>query len=194
MMEAPEAINIASQRSDTVKGKRITVAEALDTPHKFTFFNGEPGQGEERLTGRVITGVRHYGGMVHIEAEDTRLILSEGVNIRLYGPGEELPKKHQLLIGFTDESCIVVSVRMYGAIWCYPDGELAGNLTEYFEAARDKPQVLSDDFTEEYFNSLIGSARMRNNSAKAALATDLYITGLGNGVLQAIFDNAGIHP
>lgn len=194
MIEAPEAANIAAQLNETIKGRRITVVMAMFTPHKFTFFNGTPSLCEERLTGRVIGESHSYGGIVEIEAEETRLFFSDGVNITYYPPGAPLPKKHQLLLGFGDESCLAVSVRMYGAIWCYTAGKPEGGLMDYYNAARVKPQVLSDGFTREYFSTLIKAEKIRNKSAKAALATEQAIPGLGNGVLQDILYNAGIHP
>lgn len=194
MLEAPEALSLSRQLTDTVKGKRITVAIAGYTPHKFTFFYGAPALYEERLLGQTIGPSHAYGGMIETGAGDVCLLFSDGVNLTYHEPGAKLPSKHQLLIGFDDESAITASVRMYGAIWCYPAGAFDGNLKEYYNIARSKPQVMSGDFTEEYFLALIGAEEMQKKSAKAALATEQSIPGLGNGVLQDILYNAGIHP
>ena len=194
MIEAPEAVNLAAQLNKTVKGKRITVAMAGFTPHKFTFFTDTPERHEEMLIDKTVGNSHAYGGMVEIEIEDMRLLFNDGVNLTYYAPGFKLPAKHQLLLGFNDESCLIVSVRMYGGISCYPQGKLESGLKEYFETARTKPQVLSDDFTREYFMSLINDESAQKKSAKALLATEQTIPGLGNGVLQDILYNAGIHP
>lgn len=194
MLEAPEAYVLAKQLNATLTGKEITLAIVGHTPHKFAFFNGDPAVGCDLLVGRTITGARHYGGMVEIEAQQSRLLFSDGVNLKYFLPGEAIPDRHQLIIGFSDESALTASVRMYGAIWIYRAGRMEGNLADYFNAARQKPQVLSGDFTLDYFRTLLNATGTEKKSAKAFLATDQTIPGVGNGVLQDILYNAGIHP
>jgi len=55
------------------------------------------------------------------------------------------------------------------------------------------PDPLTDGFDKKYFDGLWESAAPKM-SAKAFLATEQRIPGLGNGVLQDILFNAGIHP
>lgn len=193
MIEAPEAILLADQLNQTVKGKTITVVVPAFTPHKFAFFNGDPAEYEHMLTGKTIEKAESFGGIVELTAGDTRIFFSDGINITYLEPGEKLPAKHQFLLGFDDQSCLVMSVRMYGGIWAMKH-ENEGGLSEYYKGARIKPQVLSDDFTEEYFIGMINSEDAGNKSAKAFLATGQTIPGLGNGVLQDILYNARIHP
>ncbi len=194
MIEAPEAAVLERQLCDTVKGKRISLVLAAHTPHKFTFYHGDPASYESILKGRVIDGARACGGMVHIEAGPARLVFSDGANLTYYPPGARLPAKHQLLVGFDDESCLVVSVRMYGAVWCYLEGHREERLADYETISCQKPQVLSPAFSEDYFMGLISADGMSGKSAKAALATEQSIPGLGNGVLQDILYNARINP
>ena len=52
---------------------------------------------------------------------------------------------------------------------------------------------LGDGFDAAYFDRLVAGAKP-NLSAKAFLATEQRIPGLGNGVLQDILFNARIHP
>ena len=52
---------------------------------------------------------------------------------------------------------------------------------------------MSDEFTFEYFQKLYPSSG-KKLSAKAFLATEQRIPGLGNGVLQDILWDAGIDP
>lgn len=99
-----------------------------------------------------------------------------------------------MLIGFDDQSCLVVSVRMYGAVWCFLGESFEGNLTLYYESAKRKPQVMSDAFQLDYFLDLMNEESVQNKSVKAFLATDQTIPGLGNGVLQDILYRARIHP
>lgn len=59
--------------------------------------------------------------------------------------------------------------------------------------ARQKPSPLADIFNRPYFDSLFNE-KTGNLSAKAFLATEQRIPGLGNGVLQDILWTARIHP
>lgn len=194
MLEAPEAKIIARQMNDILYGKRITYVSAGHTPHRFTFYHGGPESYETKMAGKAI-GITHaYGGMVETEIGDVRLLLSDGVSLRYYAPGEKLPPRHQLLLGFDDESCLAVSVRMYGMIMCFYPENFENNLKSYYEISRTKPQVMSVNFTEEYFMLLFDDPAADKKSAKAFLATEQSIPGLGNGVLQDILYDAGIHP
>ena len=194
MIEAPEAVNLAAQLNTTVKGKRIETVVTAFTPHKFAFFSGDPEGYDKVLLGKKITGAVSYGGMVELKAEDAHIVFTDGVNLTYIEPGGKLPAKHQFLLGFDDESCLVVSIRMYGGILVFCGDSFEAGLWEYYEVARNKPQVLSDDFTEEYFRGLINAPDAPVKSAKAFLATGQTIPGLGNGVLQDILYNACIHP
>ena len=132
--------------------------------------------------------------MVEITIGDKVLILTDGVNLRYLAPGSKLPAKHQLLIAFEDESCLIASVRMYGGIMCYSKDAANGVLSEYYRTAKSKPQVMSDGFSPEYFLGLINADSAQKKSAKAFLATEQTIPGLGNGVLQDILYHTHIHP
>lgn len=63
----------------------------------------------------------------------------------------------------------------------------------YYLGALSKPSPLGDGFDAAYFDRLVAGAKP-NLSAKAFLATQQRIPGLGNGVLQDILFNARIHP
>lgn len=194
MIEAPEALYISGQLNQTIKGKKITYVSAGYTPHKFAWFYGDPENYSTILLNKTVGETHSYGGLIEIEVEDVRILLGDGVNLRHYSQGEKIPEKHQLLIGFEDESCLIGSVRMYGGLWCFPDGSFECGFSPYLESAKSKPQVLSDVFSKEYFLGLINSNEKQKKSAKAFLATEQTIPGLGNGVLQDILYKAGIHP
>ena len=123
-------------------------------------------------------------------AGDMRLGFSDGVNARYLAPDEERPAKHQLLLDFDDGSSLVCTISMYGFFGlCRADDQ--GN--EYFQPAKGKPSPLSDAFDAAYFDGLFSNTK-QTLSAKAFLATEQRVPGLGNGVLQDILFRAGIHP
>lgn len=194
MIEAPEALHLCEQLNNTVMGKRVTSVFTQFTPHKFAWFSGSPEEYTEWLTGKTIDHARSQGGMVEITIGDKVLVLTDGVNLRYYETGAKLPVKHQLLIGFEDESCLIASVRMYGGLMCYDKNATNDKFSEYYLTAKSKPQVMTDEFSKEYFLGLINAESAQKKSAKAFLATEQTIPGLGNGVLQDILYHTRIHP
>lgn len=194
MIEAPEARYLCQQLNNTVGGKRITEVYTQFSPHKFAWFTGSSEEYAEWLSGKTIDRVQSQGGMVEITIGDKVLVLTDGVNLRYLALGAKLPAKHQLLIAFEDESCLIASVRMYGGLMCYDKNAANGALSNYYLTAKSKPQVMSDDFSKEYFLGLINEESAQKKSAKAFLATEQTIPGLGNGVLQDILYHTHIHP
>ncbi len=194
MLEAPEALYLSRQLEQLLKGKQITEVLAGYTPHKFVFWYGTPEEFVSRLCGNSVTSVRPQGGMVELTAGRSKLVFTDGVNLSYIEPGGKLPGKYQLLVGFRDQSCLVASVRMYGGIFAIRDNMFDASISEYYRSAVSKPQVMSADFTEAYFLELINAEAVQKKSAKAFLATGQTIPGLGNGVLQDILYEAGIHP
>ena len=191
MIEIPEAAAYSAQLEKTIHAKRIAAVEADHSPHKFAWYCGDPKQYPSKLTGKTITGVQPAGGMVVVSAEGMRIVLSEGAGIRFFEDSSHLPEKHQLLLRFEDGSYLVVSVRMYGGIFAFPEGEFDN---PYYLDARDKPDPLHADFNRAYFDDLLALTGIEKLSAKAFLATEQRIPGLGNGTLQDILFHAGVHP
>ncbi|MZP56620.1 MAG: endonuclease VIII, partial [Bacteroidales bacterium] len=121
--------------------------------------------------------------------KDTTLTIGEGTSVRYHPPASQAPDKYQLLITFDDESFISFNVAMYGLIWAYK-GRFDN---KYHIISLESISPLDDGFNEAYFNKIV-HGESRDLSAKALLATEQRIPGLGNGVLQDILFNAGIHP
>src|SRR5512138_3429143 len=119
MIELPEAVTIARQIDETLKGKRIVGAIRGFSPHKFAFYSspvtpngssGEPEDYERILAGKEVAGARPYAGMILVAAEpDYTVVLGCGGEKILYHQTEAtLPKKHQLLLHFVDGSYLTV--------------------------------------------------------------------------------------
>jgi formamidopyrimidine-DNA glycosylase len=189
VIELPESVSLARQLNKAVKGKAIGSVTANASPHKFAWYAGDPAGYDALLKGKTVGEAKGVGGKVEIAVEDKRILLAEGVNVRFLAAGETVPKKHQLLIVFTDGSALVCSVQMYGGLWAFTEGTYKN---EYYTAAKQKPSPLSDAFDLPYFQKLAeGNEKL---SAKAFLATEQRIPGLGNGVLQDILFIARVNP
>jgi len=192
MLEIPEALTISKQIGKQFNERLIIDVIVAHSPHKFTWYVDKGVAYHDLLVNQAIDQVYPIGGMVEIKAGDTRLVFSDGVNLRAIPPGEVLPEKHQLLLTFDNLSHLVTSVQMYGGISCF--GEIDGYDNPYYLVARSKPSPLSDDFDLSYFRSLVAAEAIQKLSLKAFLATEQRIPGLGNGVLQDILWNAKLNP
>lgn len=190
MIEIPESMTIARQLNETVQGKTISKVIANASPHKFAFYHGDSAGYHTMLIGQVIGGSIGMGAMIEISARDRRIVLGDGANLRYYDNSVKLPSKHQLLLEFNDGSVLICSVQMYGTVLAFMEGTYDN---KYYLIAKEKPSPLSDDFDKNYFDSLY-TEDLGKLSAKAFLATEQRIPGLGNGVLQDILFHAGIHP
>ena len=189
MIELPEANVLSRQVKNTLLGKRIVHVQANASPHKFAWYTGDPAQYPEWLSGKTIRETCTFGNFVQLWADDLRLVIS--TPMRYHAQGENPPKKHHLYIKFEDGSALSCTVQMWGAMLCLREGEEAGMAD--VTLAMQKPALLEDSFDREYFESLL-AAGYEKLSAKAFLATEQRIPGLGNGMLQDILWAARIHP
>jgi len=189
MIELPEAVVLARQINQTLIGKRILKATANQSPHKFAWYSGDPANYNSLLAGKTILGAGSYAGNVEIKAGDMTLQLS--LPLRYHAAGEKLPAKHQLLLEFADSTALSGTIQMWGGLFCVKEGEKSGFVEE--ERARQCPSPLTEAFDKAYFDSLFDENTPKL-SAKAFLATEQRIPGLGNGVLQDILWVAKIHP
>jgi formamidopyrimidine-DNA glycosylase len=190
MLEIPEAQTIARQIRETIVGKVISSAVAAASPHGFAWYYGDPALYGQMLDGKEITGATANGGRPEIWAGDMRISFGDGVNVRYFTAGAKHPVKHQLLLRFDGGDSICCTVQMYGGLWAFPDGK---NDDFYYNVAKEKPSPLSAMFDTVYFSSLL-TEETKKLSAKAFLATEQRIPGIGNGVLQDILWSAKIHP
>jgi formamidopyrimidine-DNA glycosylase len=191
MIELPEAEVLCSQIRTTCRGKTITGVEAGLTPHKLTWFYGDPAAYRSLLVGRRIEEAAPAGGLVRIEAEGAVLLFGEGLRLRRHAPGEPRPAKRQFLLDFDDGSSLSSVTQMYGGLGAFKEGELDN---PYYLIARKKPSPLTSAFDRIWFDSLFADPGLAKKSLKFCLATEQRIPGLGNGVLQDILFEARLHP
>jgi formamidopyrimidine-DNA glycosylase len=189
MIEIPESKTLSLQANKALKGRKVVKVFPPTHTHKLAWFEGDPKDYPKLLEGRMVESVNGHGMFVDIHFDgDVSLSVSDGTNLRLFPNVEEAPVKHQLLLVFDDGTCLVFTVAMYGGIMAYK-----GCLNNKYHIGSLKAiSPLDDSFDEDHFKGILYSAK--DLSAKALLATQQRIPGLGNGVLQDILFNAGIHP
>ena len=175
VLEIPEALTIARQLNAAVGRKEIARVIADFTPHRFAWYHGDPVHYHHLLVNRTICDTRSWGGLIEIQAHDVLILLGDDIGIRYHDPGTSAPKKHQLLVEFTDGSGLSATVGMYGGLWCFKDGDFTN---PYYEAAKEKPSPLSEQFDAVYFLNLFQLPNVSRLSAKAFLATEQRIPGL----------------
>lgn len=190
MIEIPESLVIARQLNETVKGKRILEVEAAHTPHSFAWYSGEPKRYSEIMEGREVGAATGIGSMIEISLGNYSFIVGDGANLRYLTAEEKLPERYQTRITFEDESHLVCTVQMYGAMFLVEPDQYDN---PYYLVAKEKPLPNTDDFNYRYFRSLFDEVS-GSLSMKEFLATKQRIPGLGNGVLQDILLEAGLHP
>jgi len=190
MLELPEAKCMSLQLKNALQGCTITDVIINTSPHKFVWFHENSADYPKRLIGQSITNVTAHAGQVEMQLGKMRLVLSDGVNIRLYQATDEIPEKHQLRLDFDGGKTLIFSVQMYGGIMAFEEGE---NQNPYYLAAKSKPSPLTDAFDFSYFKSILDQ-ETKNPSLKELLATEQRIPGLGNGSLQDILYLSNLHP
>lgn len=191
MLELPEVLTLSKQANDTLNGKTITNLFNATKPHKFTFYNGDPFEYGKLLVGQTFQSAKGYGMFVDLFLSDNLVMnLGDGANIRYYEPGSNIPANYQLLLTFSDDSFLAFTVSMYGFIGLYPDGIIDN---KYHHISKTSISPLDKRYTIDEFEKLFSGAKA-TLTAKALLATEQRIPGVGNGVTQDILFNARIHP
>jgi len=193
MIELPEALTIARQMNDVLSGKRIEAGIRGNSPHKFAFYNRPPEEYEAILRSKTMGAVAEHGSLILAALEpDYVLVLGGGGERILFHQSEEtLPKKHQLLLHFQDDTYLTVTVQGWGHAQLFHQSEIAAH--PYI--GRKCVSPLSDAFTFEYFQGLFGELAEKDpRSIKFFVISKPGICGVGNGYLQDILFRAKIHP
>lgn len=189
MIEIPESKNLEVQSQKSLLGKKIKKVFNASSPHKFCWFYGDPLNYDKILKDREITGAKGHGMYLDLYMDRASLTIGDGTVIKFNEPFEKKPEKYQLLTEFYDGSFLTFNVAMYGGIWAYErDFD-----NKYYQGSLNSVSPLTEEFNEKHFEGIFKSVT-KDLSAKAFLATEQRIPGLGNGVLQDILLTSSIHP
>lgn len=190
MIELPEALTLASQLRKEINGKTVKAVYPPSYEHKFTWFHGNAETYDDLLRGLAVVDAEAFGIFVEIIFEKgLKFHFNDGVNVRFLNPEEKKLDRYQLLIEFTDDSALMFTVAMYGGFACH-QGEIDN---PYYLTSKESISPLLDIFDYARFEMLMAAVKP-GLSAKAFLATEQRIPGLGNGVLQDILLDCQIHP
>ena len=190
MLEIPESKVVSRQANGILSGRRIEKVLNATGTHKFAWYSDDPASYHQLLAGRKILSVRGHGMFVDICCDsDIFITVCDGTNLRYYPPLDVCPPKYQLAVELDRGDRIAFTVAMYGGIWAY-SGEFDN---KYHRGSLAAISPLEDAFDEQSFENIFRSVK-KDLSMKALLATEQRIPGLGNGVLQDILFNGGIHP
>jgi formamidopyrimidine-DNA glycosylase len=193
MIELPEAVTIARQITKELKGKRIESGIRGNAPHKFAFYSRPAEEYEQILVDKTIGEARDWGSQILISVEPGHVLVLGGGGERIYLHGDEttLPKKHQLLLRFTDGSYLSVTVQGWGSAQLFRSDEVSRNP----HLAGDRPSPLSSEFTLAYLRGLSAQVPPEDpRSVKYFIISQPGVLGIGNGYLQDILFRARLHP
>ena len=171
MPELPEVETVVRTLAPRVMGRGIIEARFL-APRAA---QGEPDEVAERLTGRIIRGVRRLGKHILIDL-DVGLI---DIHLRMTGKllfGEPGPYARAIL-QLDNGTLVFDDVRQFGhLVWRNSDPP----------AGRDALEVTAEEF--------IALARARRGRIKPLLLNQAFLAGLGNIYVDEALFRARVHP
>lgn len=193
MFELPEYVILAGQMNQTLQGKTIKHGQLGNKPHKFLWYNRSHEEFTQLTEGKTIGKAHAKGRWLFVPCDPGYILLFGecGGKIVYHQPGSKLPKTYHLLITFDDDSSLSAMTQMWGAMELHEKGHV--NERELIKDMRPTPR--DDDFTLEYFNTLIDELLSgKKRSVKGLLTQDQLIPGLGNAIAQDIMFRARLHP
>lgn len=193
MIEMPEAITIARQLNETIKGKRIVEGNTGENPHKWVFYKPSREKLVKMFPKKSIGKVTSLGRGIHIGLEpDQVLVIDEfGGKILYHNADSSLPKKYHLFLKFDDDSFITVAIQGWGFI---------STLTEW---KKNKWTILRSNaispvgtaFTPKRFTDLFEQYEDKEkDSIKTFFTNGKSVAGIGNSYLQDILFRAKVSP
>lgn len=192
-VELPEAVILAKQMNEELKGKIIDGAHLKNyvSLHRMGFINLEPNDFEARLITKSIDSVTTKGKWIFVTLKpEMHLLLGELMGKVLYHSSRDLtPDKYHLKLEFEDNTFLTVRVNFLGFILAVTDNELK---TRKYPGKLGLSLIDDKKFTFQVFNDILEESSTK--MIKAVLLNQWKIAGIGNGYLQDILFKAKIHP
>ncbi|MDF2800997.1 MAG: glycosylase/AP lyase, DNA-binding [Anaerocolumna sp.] len=206
-MSIVECTVYSNQLNETVKGIKIIDVIVNHKPHTFVWFALNPLDaycGSAR-SNEIALKYRLYlcdQSILHADAKNgaygtytflymgNRVLMFNGMAVLYHTNGAKRPGRHQLLLELEDGTAISFCSSLGGPLFLFEVDD-KGDPIGY---SNDFPSLLSDEFSIDFFTSLVINTEFREMSAKAFLATKNRIPGLDNSILHEILWEAGINP
>ena len=193
MIELPEAAVISQQMADRLASKTIAEAVFGHTPHKFAFANHTPAEYAEILAGRILGEARAHGNAILLPVGEAWVLALGGGGERIlyHADASTLPKRHQLLLRFSDKTFLSVTVQGWGNVLLLRPSEFL----EHSHIGPARPSPLDEAYTLAHFETLFDALDPDGRTSMKTFAiSDPKIWGIGNGCLQDILFQGRLHP
>lgn len=194
-VELPEALILAEQMNEELRGKRVAACRLRDTDRmqRIGFIN-EDLTDFDRLVGGGIESVVSRGNTVLVRLDNgMNLIITPeyGGRVFYHSDAGAAPEKYHLRVDFTDGGALTVRLASMGVIRAAGDSEL-GESYVYRRDFSEKASPVDEGFTFEGFIELISG---RNRQLKQVLVgRDAVVVGMSNSAFQDAIYRAGLHP
>lgn len=190
-VELPEALTLAGQMNEELKGKVIERAHLSDECGSL-IRQGFMNLHEVSVAEKTIGSVTSQGKWIFVRLEpDMYLLLAlETGGKVLYHPGEDsLPDKYHVRLDFADGSSLTVRILGWGFAKAVKEDEMA---SQSYPGKLGVSPVDDKEFTFQRFCNIL--ERGGKKSIKQVLLDQRSIAGIGNGYAQDILFKARIHP
>ncbi len=193
MIELPEAVAIASQLNQTIKGKRIVEGNTGNCLHKWVFYKPSPKKLEKLIPEKTIGKVTSLGRSIRIGLEpDQALVFDEfGGKLLYHEPGTKLPDKYHFFLKFEDDSFFTVAIQGWGFISTLREWEQ----TKWTKLRTNAVSPADASFTVKQFSDLVEQYEDKEkDSIKTFFTNGKSVAGIGNAYLQDILFRAKLSP
>lgn len=193
MIELPEAVAIAAQLNQTIRGKRIAECNTGNSPHKWVFYKPSQRKLEKLLFKKTIGEVTSVGRGIHIGLEpDEALVVDEfGGKLLYHDQGSMLPDKYHLFLKFEDDSSFTVAIQGWGFISTLKEWEQ----TKWTRIRAKAISPADASFRIKRFIELCEQYEDKEkDSVKTFFTNGKSVAGIGNAYLQDILFRAKLSP
>jgi formamidopyrimidine-DNA glycosylase len=182
--------------TETIIEKKIKSYDIQDSEklQKIGFMNKDL-KDYNRLVGCKVKEVIHRGNTIRIQLnKKMNLVLCPdyGAKIHFHETDGTLPKKHHLMLEFTDGTYLTIRQTGMGLVYSATDKETKDLYVVKRDFSETPTPIGEHNFTFERFVELLDT---KGQNVKAAIVgKTAVVVGLSNAAFQEIIYKAGIHP